>query len=693
MIKTLFITSAMISTRAIPLALFILSMSTCGFAEPSTHSSLLPRPQNVSFVPGQLDLHGVYILLPAGPSPEDAFSAQQLSACLASRTQQEVPVGNLKSSGIAIHLHRSGPVDPLPAPGETPGPKSREAYSILVNPQGAWIEARSSAGLFYGIQTMCQLVEVNSVLPAVKIEDWPAQAYRGVMVDMSEGPLPTEGEIKRQLNFLAGWKVNQYFFYSEASIELSGYPLLNPEGRFTRQQIASIVAYARERHIDVIPCLELYGHLHDLFRIEKYSPLADFPHGGEFNPRDPRVMQLLTDWAGQFASMFPSRFAQIGFDETWQIQQAAARQGNKTTAVDLFIEQLSNVSRVFEQRHKTVMAWADIMVKYPGIVEKLPSGTIAVAWYYDPRPDPDYRHWLDPLVQHKIPFFVAPGVNSWSEIYPDYDLTFANIDTFVAAGRRLGALGVMNTIWTDDAQMLMRLSWPGMAYGAIAAWQSAPVDRISFFANYARQRYPEGVAADLASALAALNSSEIYLQQALGQNTMDELWRNPFAPSQLARSRSHQADLRQSRLLAEQAEEALSRIPSDAGSIEDLTLAARLLDYAGLKFLYAVEIDVGWRTLGLDPSSDRVNAFIGSVTSQQHGRLPDLMDVITDMRPNYEKAWLAEYSPYRLASALGRWDAEYENWHRIQGRLEAYSGKRAASASRPALQSLLGTWE
>ena len=56
-----------------------------------------------------------------------------------------------------------------------------------------------------------------------------------------------------------------------------------------------IIAYGRERHIDIVPCLELYGHLHDLFRIEKYSALADVPHGAEFDPRNPNVMRLLSD--------------------------------------------------------------------------------------------------------------------------------------------------------------------------------------------------------------------------------------------------------------------------------------------------------------------------------------------------------------------------------------------------------------
>jgi hypothetical protein len=341
------------------------------------------------------------------------------------------------------------------------------------------------------------------------------------------------------------------------------------------------------------------------------------------------------------------------------------------------------------------MARADIMVKYPGIIAKLPPGTIVVAWYYDSSPDPQYHHWLDPLVQHKIPYFVAPGVNSWSEIYPDYNITFANIDTFIAAGRRSGALGVMNTIWTDDQQMLMRLSWPGIAYGATAAWQSAPVDNASFFTDYARQVYPASIATDVASALTALNQSEFHLQRALGQNTMDTLWRNPFALAQLTRSRAHQDNLRQSRLLAEQAEDDLIRIPDGAdvtGTVDDLLLAARLLDYAGLKFLYAAEIDAAWQALGPHPSTDHINEFTSNVASQPHGRLSDLMDTLTGLRPNYEEAWLAEYSPYRMATALGRWDAEYENWRRMQARLGTFPERYAAGSSPPSLESILGPW-
>ena len=92
--------------------------------------------------------------------------------------------------------------------------------------------------------------------------------------------------------------------------------------------------------------LELYGHLHDLFRIEKYSDLADLPHGTEFDPRKPKIMVLLTDWADQFAELFPSPFVHVGFDETFQIELAARQSGGAAKPAKLFVEQLNNVARL-----------------------------------------------------------------------------------------------------------------------------------------------------------------------------------------------------------------------------------------------------------------------------------------------------------------------------------------------------------
>ncbi|HET7101752.1 MAG TPA: family 20 glycosylhydrolase, partial [Terriglobia bacterium] len=490
----------------------------------AAHNPLLPRPLQISYGAGHLRVDGLEIGFASTPAPEDRFAARELSKWLGSRAGVEIPIRESKGSGAAIMLERTGAVDALPGPGDKPGPDSREAYELRVTSRGVTIRAHSSAGIFYGAETLRQLIEgegKQAALPEVEIHDWPSLAFRGTMVDMSHGPLPTVQEIKRQLDFLARWKDNQYFFYSEDSIELKGFPLLGPEGRFTQDQVRSIIAYARQRHIDVVPCLELYGHQHDLFRLERYSSLSDLPHGTEFDPRNPQVMKLLANWINQFADLFPSPFVHIGFDETFQIQMAVKEGGTGSTPTKLFVDQLNNVARLFEQRGTHVMAWADIMVKYPEIVSQLPAGLIAVPWQYKWAPkDPEYQHFLKPLAAEKVPHIIATGVTGWNQAAPDFDTTFQNIDTFLAAGRKSHAIGLMNTIWTDDAQELIRMTWPGIAYGAAASWQTAAMDKTTFFSDYARVMYSPAVATDVAAALDELRKSETALQKVLGTETM-----------------------------------------------------------------------------------------------------------------------------------------------------------------------------
>ncbi|HEV2382813.1 MAG TPA: glycoside hydrolase family 20 zincin-like fold domain-containing protein [Terriglobia bacterium] len=656
---------------------------------------LLPRPQEIHYGAGRISIRGLTIRLPAGAGPDDVGAAKALSACLADHSRTAVAVSAGGTDQRAIVLKRTGSVGALPLPGEQLGPDSREAYRLTLTQGGAELRAVSTAGLFYGVQTVCQLADGagdSATLPEVEIHDWPSFAYRGTMVDMSHGPLPTEGEIERQLDFMARWKANQYYFYSEASIQLDGYPLLNPAGRFGQDEIRRIVAYGRERHIDVIPCLELYGHLHDLFRVEKYSSLADLPHGTEFDPRNPGVMPLLTDWARQFGRLFPSPFVHIGFDETFQIEMAAKEAGGAANPATLFIRQLGDVARLFQQQGKTVMAWGDIIVKFPEAMQQLPPGLIAIAWDYDPGPPEHFEPRLGPLAAHHIPHLVASGVTSWNQISPDFTRSFENIDDFLAVGRKSHALGLMNTIWTDDGETLMRTAWPGIAYGAAAAWQSAAIDRQEFFKTYATLAYPAAAAPEVASALDDLARAEATIQKALDDDSMLHFWDNPFAPATLKKCTENQEALHQARLLAEDAEERLGRARSlgaDAESMNSFLVSSRMLDYAGQKFQTGTELVAMWQRLGPKRPQDQVwwNEWDSQVTYQDHSRIVDLMDASTELREEYRQEWLAEYTPYRLASALGRWDAEYEFWRQLQVRLTRFSNSSKEGDPLPPLES------
>ncbi|HET8637852.1 MAG TPA: beta-N-acetylhexosaminidase, partial [Acidobacteriaceae bacterium] len=232
---------------------------------------LLPEPQSVEYGAGSIAIQGLVINVGPQPTAEDQFAANELARGLEQKTGIRLRVSEAAAPGRSILLKRTGAVDALPVPGEKPGPDSREAYQLTVSSHGIQITGRSSAAVFYGVQTLLQLVEGRgdaAEFPVVTIHDWPSLAYRATLVDVgSEGPMSTVEQIEKQIDLLARYKGNQYFFYSEASIELDGYPLLNPQARFTKAQVRRIIAYARQRHIDVVPAVELFGHLHDLFRI------------------------------------------------------------------------------------------------------------------------------------------------------------------------------------------------------------------------------------------------------------------------------------------------------------------------------------------------------------------------------------------------------------------------------------------
>lgn len=644
-------------------------------------------PHEVRYGSGVLPLKGLVIRFASAPALEDRFTARRLSSILSSAAGATVPVSETGPAGHAIVLKRTGPVDPLPRPGEQTGPESREAYSIKVTSNGVEVQGRSSAALYYAAQTLRQLVE-GKRLPEVEIHDWPSLAYRGVMIDTSHGPLPTEAEVKRQIDFLARWKNNQYYLYSEASVEMKGYPLLSADARFSQDEVRRIVAYARERHIDVVPCMELYGHLHDLFRVERYSNLAILPYGSEFDPRKPEVAALLADWVDQLAGLFPSPFFHVGMDETHEAPAlvdtfifsgegpAKSVSGEKIQPSALYMEQFRRVSDLLRKRQKTPMVWDDMFARYPDLIPQIPAGTIVVPWGYDRTV---YEPYWKPFADSRLPRFIATGVSVWDQISPNFELSFDNIDSFLSAGRSHGVLGIINTLWTDDIAVLIRPAFPGLAYGAVASWQAEPVDRADFFSDYARIVYP-AAAAEVSAGLTAASRSEVALARAVGgkwEQTSPPLWDDPLTPAHLARAAEQKDNFRQTRLLAEDAQQHLSRamqLGADPSTLSDLLLETRILDYEAMKNLYAADMASLWEKLGAQPKPEKLEYWVDTeFTSHDHSLIQDLMDACGELQQAYRSAWLDSYTPYRLGTVMGKWNIEFQYWWGLARRLQDYT--------------------
>jgi hypothetical protein len=493
---------------------------------------------------------------------------------------------------------------------------------------------------------------------------------------------------------MARFKANQYYFYSEASIEFEGYEVVNPNGRYSREDVLHVIEYARQRHIDVVPCMELYGHMHNLFRFEKYADLGLPRYGGEYDPRNPRMYEVLDNWIEQTAKLFPSPWYHVGFDEPWSLGKIGVVPGKDPFKI--FMDVLRHISEQAKSHGKRIGFFADIdqgastLSNHPELLEYVPSGAIAFPWIYEIRTN--YAPFIEPLAKRNIPTIVTPGVWGWNELFPDFHRSFFNINEFTATGRKNKTLGILNTTWADSQQTIYRLVLPGIAFGAAAAWQSERLNTNSFFNDYSAVFYPAAVAAEVASALEELSTVEEIFENVLGQSTQSAFWADPLAPGHLKKLQSGQAEVRRARLLAERAQERLQRAMRKCSdpALKSMLVAARMFDYLGMKSLYVVEWADYFRQLRQNPKKELVQLYCGNqMNSTTYGMLTDLREMISELREPYREAWLDEATPFRLQSALYRWDAEWDYWRAVQRLLvqQVFQGWKEGEPF-PALESI-----
>ena len=226
----------------------------------------------------------------------------------------------------------------------------REDYSLEVNSRGVVIRAGGEAGLFYARQTLAQMTSDGAVteIRCCRIEDSPRYAYRGLHVDVSRH-FRSVDFLKKQMDAMAFFKMNRMHLHlTDAAgwrLEIEAYPRLTrfaawrPEalwkswwnggrqyadegtegvygGYYTKEDIAELVSYAAERHIELIPEIEMPSHSEEVLAAypelgctgEAYKD-SDFCVGNE------DVFTFLETVLTEVMEMFPSEYIHIGGDE------------------------------------------------------------------------------------------------------------------------------------------------------------------------------------------------------------------------------------------------------------------------------------------------------------------------------------------------------------------------------------------
>ena len=233
------------------------------------------------------------------------------------------------------------------------------AYSLEVLPHRINIQGKNPAGLFYGVQTLIQLLPVEDtvgkkiLVPAVKIEDAPAFSYRGMHLDVARHFMPV-WFVKKYIDYLALHKLNYFHWHLTDDqgwrIESKKHPRLNEVGAYrdgtiiglypgtgvdstryggyyTIEEMKEIVDYAAKRYITIVPEIDLPGHC--------MAALATYPHLGTESNGDVKpaitwgiynklnnvmapseeAFAFLEDVFGELMDIFPGEYIHIGMDE------------------------------------------------------------------------------------------------------------------------------------------------------------------------------------------------------------------------------------------------------------------------------------------------------------------------------------------------------------------------------------------
>ncbi len=541
--------------------------------------------------------------------------------------------------------------------------KHDEGYLLHSGAGGALVIGRTAAGVFYGAQTLRQLIAPSGRLPVVSIADWPALRYRGLSVDVSRGPIPNREQLERLIRIAAEFKLNMLSLYMEHVFAYRHAPLVAPEGgEFTPAMARELSEVARRYHIELVPQQQTFGHLHHMLKFERYAPLAEIPHGSVITPGEKGTYEWIVQACRQLAEAFPGTFLHIGSDETWELGQGRSRPEAERIGVGrLYVGHMQKVAEMLRPLGRRLMFWGDIALRHAGLIPELPRDLVAMTWTYDPRES--FGDYIEPFRKAGIAFFVCPGLNNWNRVFPNVSNALANIAGFVRDGKRAGALGMFNTHWADDGEALLNQNWYGILYSAAAAWQEHEPSPEEFHAAFDWVFY-RNTDRTFADAIRRLDEAHRILQRAgVGDASNRLFWLDPFAAAGAALTARIAPVASELRLFAEDALAALESAEEKARrhreSLLSLKLAAKRLDYLGMKVQYGQRIGEIYR----EALKARAPRNFGRINST-NGMLQDLRDYANELKDLYRRAWLAENRPYWLDNVLVRYDDEALLWTR-----------------------------
>jgi hexosaminidase len=350
---------------------------------------LVPQPRELQTAAEVFRVLPTTRIVVAADSPEDRFAATRLQEELKLVTRASFPIVSAAHGGagtIVLGRIENPTIHRLLLNHHLETTDLRSGgYVLDVQPGEVLVAGRDAAGLFYGVQTLRQLVvgkDRRAEILGARIRDWPSMLYRGTQVDLSRGPVLKLEYLKRIVRTIAEFKMNQLNLYMEDAFPLEGHPLVGVlDDTLSRSDFKELVAYAVPYHVEIIPATEGCGHLHKVLRFEQYSGMAEVPRGNDLAADDSSADKFLEQFYGQVDSVFTSPLYNIGCDETHELGAGrSAERVQKAGYADVYAQSVNRAYNLVRGYHKQAIFWGDMAVAHPEVIPKLPKDLIVATW-------------------------------------------------------------------------------------------------------------------------------------------------------------------------------------------------------------------------------------------------------------------------------------------------------------------------
>ena len=443
-----------------------------------------------------------------------------------------LPQCEVQGKGVYLHLADGANL-----------PESEEGYVLEVNKNGVSIEARNQKGLFYGCQTLEQLMEdsrdFNRRIPYLKITDYPSIAYRAVHFD-TKHHLDRIEYYYRAIDKLARYKINAVIWEIEDKLRYTRRPEIGAPNAISKQEMAALCRYAQERNVEISPLVQGLGHAGFILKHHwelRENPASDW----EFCPSDPETYKLQFDLYEDALEAMPyGRYLHVGGDEITSIGIDSRCKATGKNAFELQMIWLQRVCDFAVKHNRIPIFWDDMPLKYAGLwetvlsddagekldkewntkkldeaIDLFPKECVYMRWNYEDATKPAHIRLLNWYHEKGLKVMGATAASAGdSPFLPRDNSKASNIQGFSKLVAENKLEGILSTTW-DDGSPHWETVWRGWIAQGEFGWNPWSRDVQSFKAAYAQREFGFGASDSTMKFLDELEKAIFFFDGAL----------------------------------------------------------------------------------------------------------------------------------------------------------------------------------